>query len=38
MEIDDAIETEIQQILCVQICIMLFANILRSASAPLSTL
>jgi len=38
MEIEDAIETEIQQTLCVQICIMLFSNILRSARAPLSTL
>lgn len=38
MEIEDAIQTEIQQILCVQICIVLFANILLSARAPLSTL
>jgi len=38
IEIEDAIETEIQQFLCVQIYIMLFANILRSARAPLSTL
>lgn len=38
MEREDETETEIQQILCVQICIMLFANILRNARAPLSTL
>jgi len=38
METEGAIETEIQEILCVQICIMLSANILRSARAPLSTL
>jgi hypothetical protein len=34
MEIEDAIETEIQRILCVQICIMLFANICEVQTHP----